>query len=84
MARTSASVTRPQRGEATEGHKVYLDALELSKAAGRTVCVVREHYIRRGREPRHPEPYRMGYHHGNPAHWHAGYDEYWKCKHGRV
>jgi len=71
-------VSEQQMGESASA--AYEEALALSVTALGTVCVVVTHYLRQGRStPRHIEPYRMGYHHGNPDHWHASERDYLQC-----
>jgi hypothetical protein len=56
--------------------KVYEDALAIGSEAPGTVCVNRAHY----EHGRHEEPYRMGFCHGTPLHWHSDENYYLKCK----
>jgi len=64
-------------GRGTDGQKVYADALVIHSEAPGTVCTTEAHYVR---DYRHTEPYRMGYHHGSPDHWHSDENDYQKCK----
>jgi hypothetical protein len=73
----NASERRVDAGSGIDWLKVYEDALVIHSEAPDTVCVNAAHYMR---DHRHTEPYRMGYHHGNPDHWHAAYDEYTGCR----
>lgn len=60
--------------------QIFTEAVSIHSEAPGTVCVSKAHY----ENGRHPQPYRMGYHHGDPDrvpdHWHVNENEYLRCK----
>ena len=71
-------VSEQQMGESATS--AYEEALSLAIGTPGTVCTTRKHYIPKGTQtPQHTEPYRLGYGHADPVHWHSVYEDYIRC-----